>query len=226
MTNETNTFPLIQTKLHRPRVNSELIERPRLLAYLNERPERPFTLISAPAGYGKTTLLAQWLDQTPYQEAWLSLDENDNSLIEFLSYFVAAVQTFFPNGLSTTHSLLATAQTPPVNHLTTTLINELTDLPEEFLLVLDDYHLITDKEIQQLVSTLMQHAPPPLHLVITSRKDPPFSLTRPRAAQQLVEIRMNDLRFTSDEVQSYLKLCLGANISPEIVTVLAERTEG
>jgi len=226
MSQTTELSPLIQTKLHHPRVAGELIERPRLLAYLNERSDRPFTLVSAPAGYGKTTLLTQWLDQVPYQAAWLSLDENENSLIGFLTYFVAAIQILFPASCSTTRSLLTTAQTPSLDYLTTTLVNELADLPEEFLLVLDDYHLITDKEIQQLISTLMQHAPPPLHLVIASRRDPPFPLARLRATQRLAEIRTNDLRFTPDEVQSYLKLCLGADISPEIVTVLAERTEG
>jgi LuxR family maltose regulon positive regulatory protein len=226
MSQTTELSPLIQTKLHRPRVAGDLIERTRLLAYLNERSDRPFTLISAPAGYGKTTLLTQWLDQAPYQAAWLSLDENDNDLIVFLSYFVATIQTLFPDACSTTQNLLTTAQTLPLDYLTTTLINELVDLPEEFLLVLDDYHLITHQEIQQLISTLMQHAPPPLHLVIASRKDPSFSLARPRATQKVAEIRMNDLRFTPDEVQSYLEICLGTDISPEVVTVLAERTEG
>jgi len=226
MSQATEVSPLIQTKLHHPRVAGELIERPRLLAYLAERSDRPFTLVSAPAGYGKTTLLAQWLEQAPYRVAWLSLDENDNSLIGFLSYFMAAIQTLFPASCSTTRSLLTIAQAPSADYLTTTLINELADLPEQFLLVLDDYHLITRQEVHQLISVLMQRAPLPLHLVFASRKDPPFSLARLRATHQIAEIRMNDLRFTPDEVQSYLQLCLGADISPEIVTVLAERTEG
>jgi len=226
MSQETEISPLIQTKLHRPRVAGELIERPRLLAYLNECSNRPFTLISAPAGYGKTTLLTQWLAQVPYQVAWLSLDENDNNLIGFLSYFVAAIQTLFPKGCSTTLNLLTVAQTPSLDYLTTTLINEIADLPQEFLLVLDDYHFITDKDIHQLISALIQQAPPPLHLVIASRQDAPFSITRLRASQAITEIRMADLRFTLEEVQSYLHLCLGAQVSPEIVRILVERTEG
>jgi len=226
MSQATELSPLIQTKLHRPRAAGDLIERPRLLAYLNEHSDRPFTLISASAGYGKSTLLAQWLDQAPYQAAWLSLDENDNNLIGFLSYVVATIQTLFPTGCPTTRNLLTTAQTPSLDYLTATLVNELATLPEEFLLILDDYHLITQQEIHKLILALIQHAPRPLHLVIASRKDPSFSLARLRARRKLVEIRMNDLRFTPDEVQSYLKLCLGADISPEIVTLLAERTEG
>jgi LuxR family maltose regulon positive regulatory protein len=110
--------------------------------------------------------------------------------------------------------------------LTTTLINEIAGLPEEFLLVLDDFHLIAHKDVHQLISALMQHAPPPLHLVIASRRSAPFPITRLRASQAITEIRLADLRFTLEEVQSYLKLCLGADVSPQIVTVLAERTEG
>jgi LuxR family maltose regulon positive regulatory protein len=207
-------------------VSGDLIERTRLLAYLNTHSDRPFTLVSAPAGYGKTMLLAQWLERPPFQAAWLSLDENDNDLVNFLSYFIAAIQTLFPKGCSTTQNLLSASQIPPLEYLTTVLINEIIDLPEEFLLVLDDYHLMTHQDIHQVMSALIQYAPSPLHLAIASRKDPPFSISRPRAAQKITEVRMNDLRFTSDEVQSYLKLCMGVDISPETVTVLVERTEG
>jgi LuxR family maltose regulon positive regulatory protein len=123
-------------------------------------------------------------------------------------------------------SLLTASQTPPLDYLTTTLINEITDLPEEFLLVLDDYHLINHQDIHQFVSTLIRHSLPPVHLVIVTRQDAPFSISRLRASQTITEIRGGDLRFTPEEVQSYLKLCLGADVPPETVTVLAERTEG
>jgi LuxR family maltose regulon positive regulatory protein len=113
-----------------------------------------------------------------------------------------------------------------LDYLTTTLINEITDLPEEFPLVLDDYHLINHQDIHQFVSTLVRHSPPPVHLVIVTRQDVPFSITRLRVSQTITEIRAADLRFTPEEVQSYLKLCLGADVPPETVTVLAERTEG
>ncbi len=226
MSRETEISPLIQTKLHRPRVANDLVTRTRLLVYLDTHRARPFTLISAPAGYGKTTLLAQWLEQTPFPAAWLSLDERDNHPIDFLSYLVAAIRTLFPDGCPTTKSLLTVSQIPPLDYLTTTLINEIAELPEQFLLVLDDYHMVDHKDIHQLVSALIKHAPPSLHLVIASRKDPPFSISRSRATRKMAEIRMNDLRFTSDEVRSFLKTCLGARVSPEIVTLLVERTEG
>lgn len=218
--------PLIQTKLYPPRAVDDLIERPGLLERLDARRQRALFLISAPAGFGKTTLVSQWSSRLPYQAAWLSLDENDNNLVLFLNYVIAAIQTLFPEGCSTTQNLLTAPHTPSPDYLTSTLINEIIDLPQEFLLVLDDYHLLTDQDIHHVVSTLLQHAPPPLHLVINSRHDLPFSVSRLRAAQMMTELRLADLRFTPKEIQAYLKLCLGADISTETVTVLARRTEG
>lgn len=226
MGQEIEISSLIQTKLHRPQVVGDLLERLHLLNRLDMHYNLPLILVSAPAGYGKTTLVNQWLDQAPYPAVWLSLDENDNNIIDFLSYFIAAIQTLFPKGCSTTQKLLTRPQIPPLDSLIRTLVNEIAILSESFLLVLDDYHVIEQKDIHQLISALLRHAPPPLHLVVTSRKDPPFSLARPRATQQIAEIRLNDLRFTADEAQSYLKLCLGAEVSPEILAILVERTEG
>ena len=218
--------PLIRTKLYRPQVHRDLVERTSLLERLNSRHHQPFLLVSAPAGFGKTTLVNQWLDRATGTAAWLSLDENDNNLIVFLNYFLAAIQTIFPKGCSTTQNLLAAPHTPSPDYLTSTLINEINDLPEEFLLVLDDYHLLTDQDIHQFVSTLLQHAPPCLHLVIISRHDLPFSVSRLRATQRMTEVRLADLRFTPEEIQAYLKLSLGVDVSPETVSVLAKRTEG
>lgn len=141
---------LLRTKLHRPRLGTDLTQRLHLLERLNQGFQRRAILVSAPAGFGKTTLLGQWLDQAPYQAAWLSLDEGDNDLVAFLSYFITAIQTLFPEACSTTHSLLAAPQTPPLDYLTTTPINEIADLPEAFLLVLDDYHLVNQAEVHQL----------------------------------------------------------------------------
>jgi LuxR family maltose regulon positive regulatory protein len=166
------------------------------------------------------------LDQVPYQAAWLSLDEGDNGLVIFLEYFIAAMQTLFPEACPTTHSLLTAPQTPPLDYLTTTLINEIAGLPITFLMVLDDYHLIDHPDVHQLVHALVQQHLPPMHLVIVTRQDPRFSISRLRAIQVITELRMDDLRFTPDETQSYLQLCLGADVPPEMVAVLAERTEG
>ncbi len=218
--------PLIQTKLYPPRLSGDLIERTNLLERLDSRRQRVLLLLSAPAGFGKTTLVSQWLNRVPYQAAWLSLDENDNNLVLFLNYLIAAIQTLFPEGCSTTQKLLTAPHTPSPDYLISTLINEITGLPQEFLLVLDDYHLLADQDIHHFVSTLLQQAPPPLHLVIISRQDLPFSVSRLRATQVMRELRLADLRFTPEEIQAYLKLCLGADISTETVTVLANRTEG
>ena len=126
---------ILRTKLHRPPIYGPLVDRPRLLERLNSHLSRPLTLVSASAGCGKTTLMAQWLEECPQLSAWLSLDENDNDLTLFLSYFVAAIQTLFPKGCSTTKSLLVAPQTPPLDYLTTTWINEITDLSEEFVVL-------------------------------------------------------------------------------------------
>jgi LuxR family maltose regulon positive regulatory protein len=225
-THTPQTPALLRTKLYRPPLANDVIQRSHLLERLNRGFQRSATLVSAPAGFGKTTLLGQWLDQAPYQAAWLSLDEGDNHLVVFLRYFIAAIQTLFPEVCSTTHSLLAAPQTPALDYLTTTLINEMADLPETFLLVLDDYHFVNQVDVHQLVSALMQHGPPQLHLAIASRQDPPYSVIRLQASQQITEIRGDDLRFTPEEVKNYVKLCLGAEVSPETVAVLAERTEG
>jgi len=121
---------LLSTKLHSPRLADDVITRSHLLERLNRGFQRRATLVLAPAGFGKTTLLGQWLDQAPYQAAWLSLDEGDNHLVVFLRYLIAAIQTLFPEACSTTHSLLTAPQTPPLDDLTTTLINEIANLPD------------------------------------------------------------------------------------------------
>ena len=132
---ETSALTLIRTKMQRPQLPADLIPRCRLVDRLCAGSSRKLTLISASAGCGKTTLMAQWLEECPQLSAWLSLDENDNDLTLFLSYFVAAIQTLFPKGCSTTKSLLVAPQTPPLDYLTTTWINEITDLSEEFVVL-------------------------------------------------------------------------------------------
>ena len=143
------------------------------------------------------------------------MDESDNDLAVFLSYIIGAIQTLFPEACPTTHSLLTAPQTPPLDYLTTTLINEIADLPEMFLLVLDDYHLIDQGDVHQLVYALMQqHHPRPMHLVTATRQDLPFSVARLRATQKITEFQVDDLCFMPEEIQCYLKLRLGADVSP------------
>jgi LuxR family maltose regulon positive regulatory protein len=217
---------LLQTKLNRPVVATDLVNRPRLLNKLADAPNRRLILISAPAGFGKSTLLCQWLNDAPVQAAWLSLDEDDNDLLTFLNYLIAAIRTVFPHACSTSHSLLHAIDTPPTDYLATTLINELADVPADFMLVLDDYHHIQTPAIHQLLAKLLDHLPPALHLVLTSRADPPFSLSRLRSRGQLTEIRSADLRFSAVETTDFLTMTVGVKLPPAAATTLETRTEG
>lgn len=217
---------LIITKLKSPRVRDDLISRPHIVQRLGDGLGRKATLVSAPAGYGKTTLLRQWLEDCPLPAAWLSLDENDSDLFIFVSYFVAAVQTILPEAGQATLSLLGVPQKPSLELITSTLINDLDRQEEPFLLVLDDYHTITDSEVHQLVEALITYMPSEMHLVLSSRKDFPLPLVRLRIGQEVTELRVQDLLFSYKEVETYLEQSTGKKISPEMVAMLEKHTEG
>ena len=224
---QAENFPLLRTKLHRPKLASDHLPRPHLIEFLNHNLQRKLTLVSAPAGFGKTTLLCQWLSAAPMPSAWLSLDRGDNDLLTFLKYFVAAVQTLFPETCSTTQSLLYAPQTPPADYLFTTLINELVDLPENFILALDDYHYIESPDIHHMLVKLLDYWPPTLHLALASRIDPPFPLSRLRSRGQMIEIRSAALRFSVAETADFLTTTVGSTPLPSnTATILAARTEG
>ena len=160
------------------------MQRSHLLALLTEGMQRPLTLVSAAAGFGKTTLLADWLDTVggrtpPIPGAWLQLDEEASDLVVFVRYFLAAMQTLYPDTGSEPLAQLQAASRPPLPVLVTSLLNELDQIKEPFVLVLDDYHKIQDEQVHDLMATLLQHLPPQMHLAIASRTDPPFPLTRP-----------------------------------------------
>jgi LuxR family maltose regulon positive regulatory protein len=220
------TVTLLRTKLHMPRLATDLIERPHLLAHLNRGLDRKLTLVSAPAGYGKTTVVAVWLQDSPRPVAWLSLDKHDNDLLGFLNYFVATIQTIFPTACPQTRSLGQLPQPPTLDFIAATLTNELADLPEDFVVVLDDYHLINDSSIHQLLTELLDHLPLQMHLVIATRIDPALPLAKLRVQQQLTELRRTQLSFTVDEVQAYLAKTMNQSLSSETVTLLRVRTEG
>jgi LuxR family maltose regulon positive regulatory protein len=224
---------LLRTKLHRPRVRDDLVPRPRLLEHLDRGLDqdgvaRPLTLVCAPAGFGKTTLLTQWLADAEGARpaAWLSLDENDNDLALFLSYVIAAVQTVSPEACAETSALLQAPQTPPQDYLATILINEITELPEPLVLVLDDYHKIQDQAVHQLVRTLVGGRLTTMHLVLAGRVEPPFALAQLRVGGQMTEIRAEDLRFSLDEASAFFVSALGKRLSDEAITLLEQRTEG
>ena len=217
---------LLNTKLHRSRVAADLVYRPRLKELLNNGLDRPLILVSAPAGFGKSTLLSDWLETCELPHGWISLDEADNDLGLFLAYFLAAVQSIFPDALAQTHAFLSSINLPAAAVIAGSLSNELDKLGNDFILVLDDYHVIREQSIHELLSLLLQHPPKGLHLVIATRHDPPLPLGMLRARAQIAEVRGQDLRFSLPEVARFVQQALGAPLVDEAVAVLAEKTEG
>ena len=221
--------PLLLTKLYLPRPRAQLVSRPRLLARLEAGLAGPLTLIAAPAGFGKTTLLADWLGRsaaTSRHVAWLALDAGDADPLQFLRYFIAAIQTIAPAIGAGTLPLLSAAQVPPIETLLPLLLNDLVRLPERSILVLDDYHVVDAPAVHRALAFLLDHLPTRLHLVIASRADPPLPLSRLRARGQLTELRAHDLRFTPEEAAMFLREVMGLTLSVEDVAALETRTEG
>ncbi|CAG1000434.1 partial HTH-type transcriptional regulator MalT, partial [Gammaproteobacteria bacterium] len=189
---------LLQTKLTPPPIRADLVFRPRLARQLSASLERPLTLVCAPAGYGKTTLIAEWLSSAAgggFRVAWFSLDDDDNDPSRFLSYLVSAFARISDVNLDELLSLLGVPQPPPPKVLLTTLLSQLETFSDPIILVLDDYHLITAAPIHDAVTFFLDHLPTRIHLIITSREDPPFPLARFRGRGLLAEIRVDNLRF-------------------------------
>ncbi len=217
---------LIRTKLHLPFLRSGLIARPRLHAQILQGLRGPLTLITAPAGFGKTTLVASCLAGCGMPVAWLSLDKNDNRTGRFICYLVAALNGIDGALAGEAAALLASSPPAPKEAILTSLINELDSCGTDLVLVLDDYHVITSQTVQEAVAFLLEHPPRNLHLVIASRSDPALPLARLRARAQTVELRAADLRFTLDEVTEFLGDVTGLRLDSASVAVLEERTEG
>ena len=217
---------LLSTKLFIPRLRKNLVARPHLVEQLNAGLDRKFTLIAAPAGFGKTTLLSEWIPQSPRCVTWLSLDGGDNDPTKFWTYFISSLQTLSPDLGDGALSFLQSLQSPPVTSILTTLINEITAFPDTFAIVLDDYHVIESQSIHEGLTFLIDHLPGNMHLIITTRVDPPLPLARLRARNQLAEIRVKDLRFTTDEAESFLNREVGERFTAKEVAALEERTEG
>jgi len=188
--------------------------------------ERKLTLISAPAGFGKTTLVSEWITNYGRLVAWLSLDEGDKDLVRFISYLVAALQTIKVGIGEGLLAALESHQPLHIESILTTLLNEITTITDRFILVLDDYHLIDSQPVDQALAFLLEHLPPQMHLVITTREDPSLPLPRYRARDQLTELRAADLRFTPAEAADFLNQVMGLNLSAEDIAALETRTEG
>lgn len=218
---------IIQTKLHPPEVNAQLVERPLLLQKLNQHRQRPLILVTAPAGYGKSTLLSRWLAAMPEEHtAWLSLESYDDDPATFWIYFTAAVQTMFPHVGQNTLSLLNQPEMPPSRVLLATLINELNVISENFILVLDDYHLIQQPAIHDLMTDLLTHIPATCHIVLASRIDPRLPIPKFRAQNLVIEIRAGDLRFSKAEADTFLRQSLKRPIADEMLSGIYQRSEG
>jgi LuxR family maltose regulon positive regulatory protein len=220
--------PILATKLYIPPPRAKIVIRPRLVERLNEglSASRKLTLISASAGFGKTTLVSEWVADCGRPVAWLSLDEGDNDPVRFISYLVAALQTIKAGIGEGLLAALQSPQQPPIESILTTLINEITTIPDNFIFVLDDYHIIDSKPVDNALAFLIVHLPPQMHLVIATREDPPLPLARLRVRGQLTELRAADLRFTSAEAAEFLNQMMGLNLSAENIAALDKRTEG
>jgi LuxR family maltose regulon positive regulatory protein len=216
---------LIRTKLRLPFTRLELIPRPRLQARIMEGLCRPLTVIIAPAGFGKTTLVASCIAGCGMPVAWLSLDKNDSQVERFLKYLVAALQQADHTIGSEAAQLLAAARQAPPEAVLTSLINDL-DTAGEIALVLDDYQSINSQAVYEAVAFLLEHCPKTFHLVVATRSDPSLPLTRLRARGQTVELRAADLAFTEPEATQFLNEVMGLGLDASAVVVLEERTEG
>lgn len=217
---------LLSTKLFIPRPRKNLVSRPRLVERLNAGLDKNLTLIAAPAGFGKTTLLSEWIPHSPRCVTWLSLDEGDNDPTKFWAYFISSLQGLRPDLGESSLTFLQSSQALPINSILTATINDITAFPDVFSIVLDDYHVIDAQLIHEALTFLIDHLPANMHLVITTRVDPPLPLARLRGRDQLTELRANDLRFTVDETASFLNQMMGLNLSAEEVSALETRTEG
>jgi len=220
------TEPLLETKLYLPKLRPDVVARPRLSERLRRGAESKLTLISAPAGFGKTTLLTEWLAATPERAvAWLSLDQKDSRPATFWTYLITALQTVVPGVGATALPLLQSADAP-IEPVLTIVINELGAVPHDVAVVLDDYHVVESPDIEEGMIFLLEHLPSQVHIVIATRADPRLPLARLRARGELVEIRAADLRFSHDEAATYLNAVVGLELTAANVALLGERTEG
>jgi LuxR family maltose regulon positive regulatory protein len=218
--------PLLRTKISIPHIPSGFVHRPRLMGRMNWGIKGPLTLLSAPAGFGKTNLLTQWAEASELQVAWLTLDKEDNDLIRFFRYLIGALQTIEPQLGEEALEFIQSTKTSGVEWGLTLLINEISALPKEIALVMDELHVLEDPTIYRSLSFLLKYLPHNLHLLIASRSEPALDLAFLQVKGQVVELGADDLRFTSEEVRLFFEQTMGLQLSPETVLALEERTDG
>ena len=226
--NESMPISILATKLFIPPPRAKIVLRPHLIERLTEglSSGRKLTLISASAGFGKTTVVSEWVASCGRLVAWLSLDKDDNDTTRFLTDLISALQTIVVNVGEEVLSVFQSPQPPPIESILTTLLNEITTIPDSFIFVLDDYHMLDSKAIDNALTFLVEHQPPQMHLVITTREDPNLPLARLRVRDQLTELRAAGLRFSPSEATKFLNKTMGLNLSVENISALEARTEG
>lgn len=217
---------ILTTKLYIPLVRPKTVARPRLIERLNQGLDGKLTLVSAAAGFGKTTLVSEWVTHCGRPIAWVSLDENDNDPIRFLTYLTVALRTIVPDLGEGILAALQSPQPPPIENILTALLNEMATITDKFILVLDDYHVVDSRPVDEALGFLVEQLPPQGHLLIATREDPYLPVARLRARGQLTELRVADLRFTLDEATGFLNQRMGLSLSPDAITALETRTEG
>lgn len=226
MSEKNTPLSIIQTKLHRPQLPSGHLLRQQLLSRLNRNLNRPFTLISAPAGYGKSTLAACWVEACDIPSAWVSLDPKDNDFLQFISYFAASVRSIFPDSCQELQNITSAAEIESTAVVVSTLLNEFDKIDGRFILVLDDYQFIRDKGVNALMAELVAHPSKNMHLVITTRRDPNLPLSILRAKGNMTEIRAQDLRLSLSAIGNFLEQSLNVEIEDKWLAAIEQRTEG
>ncbi len=224
-------MPILATKLYVPPFRPNVVLRPCLIDRLDEGLQSRLILVSAPAGFGKTTIVSEWAAgcsrlEPEVHPAWLSLDEGDNDPARFLTYLVAALRTVAEDVGEEVLGMLQSSQPPSAESMLTALLNEITTLPQDIVLVLDDYHVVDSEPVDEALAFLLEHLPPQMHVVITTREDPRLPLAKWRARGQLTELRAADLRFTPSEAAKFLNRVMSLDLSAEDITALETRTEG
>jgi ATP/maltotriose-dependent transcriptional regulator MalT/ActR/RegA family two-component response regulator len=218
--------PILRTKLQRPVLSPDLLTRSDLVARLDELRRRPLTLVSAAAGYGKSTMASLWLEAWEGPYGWLSLDDEENDLRQFLNYLLAAIANAFPEACETTRSLLQPPELAHVKDLGHFLVNDIDEIKDPFILVLDNYHRIREKTVHDLVDAVLAHPPQNFHLMLLTRRDPPLLTSKLRALDQVNEIGTADLRFTVAEIKAFLETTLGHSVDEKKAGTIQERLEG